>query len=205
MAIDDTIGELLETQEHFPHDKAELLRKCLVSAGKNGLAGMPVADKARMAWAMACYKLTMDDGVALFGKYVGNWGGAATRWRFDARTGGKTVASVTRASGAALHMEVRVSKTALCEGDTWDAAAVRVRILDEHGTPAPYAQLPVRFSLTGAAALIGPDTVTAEGGMTGTYVRTTGESGEAVLRISAAGLPEKEVRFSIQEQNVEQE
>ena len=205
VAIDDTIGELLETQEHFPHDKAELLRKCLVSAGKNGLAGMPVADKARMAWAMARYKLTMDDGVALFGKYVGNWGGAATRWRFDARTGGKTVASVTRASGAALHMDVRVSKTALCEGDTWDAAAVRVRILDEHGTPAPYAQLPVRFSLTGAAALIGPDTVTAEGGMTGTYVRTTGESGETVLRISAAGLPEEEVRFSIQGQNVEQE
>ncbi len=205
VAIDDTIGELLETQERFPHDKAELLRKCLISAGKHGLAGMPAADKARMAWAMARYRLTMDDGVALFGKYVGNWGGAATRWRFDARTGGETVASVTRASGGTLRMEVRVSHTALCEGDTWDAAAVRVRILDEYGTPAPYAQLPVRFSLTGAAALIGPDTVTAEGGMTGTYVRTVGESGEAILRISADGLPEEEVRFSIQAQNVGQE
>lgn len=205
VAIDDTIGELLETQERFPHDKAELLRKCLISAGKHGLAGMPAADKARMAWAMARYRLTMDDGVALFGKYVGNWGGAATRWRFDARTGGETVASVTRASGGTLRMEVRVSHTALFEGDTWDAAAVRVRILDEYGTPAPYAQLPVRFSLTGAAALIGPDTVTAEGGMTGTYVRTVGESGEAILRISADGLPEEEVRFSIQAQNVGQE
>lgn len=205
VAIDDTIGELLETQERFPHDKAELLRKCLISAGKHGLAGMPAADKARMAWAMARYRLTMEDGVALFGKYVGNWGGAATRWRFDARTGGETVASVTRASGGTLRMEVRVSHTALCEGDTWDAAAVRVRILDEYGTPAPYAQLPVRFSLTGAAALIGPDTVTAEGGMTGTYVRTVGESGEAILRISADGLPEEEVRFSIQAQNVGQE
>ena len=179
--IDDTIGELLETQEHFPHDKA------------------------RMAWAMARYKLTMDDGVALFGKYVGNWGGAATRWRFDARTGGETVASVTRASGAALHMEVRVSKTELSEGDTWDAAAVRIRILDEYGTLASYAQLPVRFRLTGAAALIGPTTAAAEGGMTGTYVRTTGESGEAVLRISAGGLPEEEVRFHITGKNVEQE
>ena len=205
VAIDDTIGELLETQERFPHDKAELLRKCLISAGKHGLAGMPAADKARMAWAMARYRLTMDDGVALFGKYVGNWGGAATRWRFDARTGGETVASVTRASGGTLRMEVRVSHTALCEGDTWDAAAVRIRILDEYGTPAPYAQLPVRFSLTGAAALIGPDTVTAEGGMTGTYVRTVGESGEAILRISADGLPEEEVCFSIQAQNVGQE
>ena len=47
--------------------------------------------------------------------------------------------------------------------------------------------------------------MTAEGGMTGTYVRTVGESGEAILRISADGLPEEEVRFSIQAQNVGQE
>ena len=82
---------------------------------------------------------------------------------------------------------------------------MRIRILDEYGTLASYAQLPVRFRLTGAAALIGPTTAAAEGGMTGTYVRTTGESGEAVLRISAGGLPEEEVRFHITGKNVEQE
>ena len=154
---------------------------------------------------MVRYKLTMDDGVALFGKYVGNWGGEATHWRFDARTGGKTVASVTRASGATLHMDVRASKTELIETDTWDAAAVRIHILDEYGTMASYAQLPVHFSVTGAAALIGPETAVAEGGMTGTYIRTIGENGEAVLRISAGGLPEEEVRFHIKRKNVEQE
>ena len=121
--------------------------------------------------------------------------------RFEARTGGKTVASVTRASGSKLHMEVKVSQTALREGDTYDAAAVRVRILDEYGTPAVYAQLPVRFDLTGDAALIGPDIVTAEGGMCGTYVRTLGKEGEASLHISAPGLPDEEIRFTVQSTN----
>lgn len=41
--------------------------------------------------------------------------------------------------------------------------------------------------------------------MTGTYVRTTGESGEPFSAFPPAGLPEEEVRFSIQGQNVEQE
>lgn len=200
IAIDDTIGEMLETQEHFPHEKAELLRQCLVSAGKYGLS-MPAADKAKLAWAMVRYKMKFTDGMALYGKYVGNWGGEATRWRFEARTGGKTVASVTRASGSRLRMEIKVSQTALREGDTYDAAAVRVRILDEYGTPAVYAQLPIRFALAGDAAFIGPDIVTAEGGMCGTYVRTIGKDGEARLRISAHGLPDEEIRFTIRSTN----
>ena len=58
--------------------------------------------------------------------------------------------------------------------------------VDEHGNVAPYAQLPVRFALEGAAELVGPSVVTAEGGMTGTYVKTTGETGTATLTITTA-------------------
>ena len=63
-------------------------------------------------------------------------------------------------------------------------ASVRIRILDEHGNLAPYAQLPVQFTLEGDARLVGPAVVTAEGGMTGTYVKTTGKTGEAKLTIT---------------------
>ena len=63
-------------------------------------------------------------------------------------------------------------------------ASVRIRILDEHGNVAPYAQLPVQFALEGEAELVGPKVVTAEGGMTGTYVKTLGKTGEAKLTIT---------------------
>ena len=197
MRVVDTVGCLLETQEGFDKKKADLLRKCLVAIGKKGLASLSPADYARMAWAMVRYKLTMDDAVKLYGKYIGNWGGEATVWRFDAIDGGNVVASVTCCPSSKLHLEVTVSATTLEETQSYDMAAVRIHILDEFGNIAPYAQLPVKLSLEGAAGLVGPDVVTAEGGMCGTYIRTAGISGTARLTVSAPGLEAVSTEFSV--------
>ena len=197
MVLDDTIGQLLETQEGFDKQKAELLKKALNSAARYGLAGMPKSDLLRMGYAMLRYKMTFKDGVALYGKYVGNWGGAATVWQFDAIKNGEVVKSVTCCPSAKLHLEPVPSCTELKEGATYDMAAVRIRILDEFGNVAPYAQLPVRLKLEGAAELVGPDVVTAEGGMCGTYIRTTGESGSAKLAVSADGLTTVTIGFTV--------
>ena len=198
MRVEDTVGCLLETQEGFSSKKAALLRKCLVAIGKKGLAGLSPADYVRMAWAMMRYKLTMDDAVKLYGKYIGNWGGEATVWRFDAMECGEVVASVTCCPSAKLQLEVKASHTVLTEGNTYDMAAVRIRILDEFGNIAPYAQLSVKFTLTGVAELVGPDTVTAEGGMCGTYIRTIGTSGHATLTVSTGQTEPISLEFTIQ-------
>lgn len=199
--VDDTIGCLLETQEGFPRQKAALLRKCLISAGKHGLANMPLGDKLKMLWAMARYKMTFSDGVDLYGKYVGNWGGASTRWRFTAKKNGVAVAERVCCPGKALHLEARVSKTRLREGDRYDMAAVRIRILDEQENLAVYAQLPVRFSVEGAIALVGPAVSAAEGGMCGCYVKTTGETGPGVLRLSTAQTDSVSIDFIVGEEH----
>ena len=193
----DTIGCLLNTQEGFTGAKERLLHECLVSAGRHGLANMPLGDKLKMLWCMAAYRLSFADGVALYGKYVGNWGGAATRWRFEARRDGKTVCSVLRAPGRAARLDVRVSSTALVERQSYDMAAVRVRVLDECGAVASYAQLPVTLSTEGDIALAGADTVTAEGGMCGTYVRSLGRAGRGTLRLKARGLDEVKIEFTV--------
>ena len=195
--MDDTIGCLLETQEGFDKKKADLLRTCLLTIQKKGLTDMTPADMAKMGYAMMKYGMKYQDAVALYGKYVGNWGGEATVWRLDAEKDGQVVKSVICSPSAKLHMEVTPSHTALTEGDTYDMAAVRIRILDEFGNIAPYAQLPVKLQLEGPAQLIGPDVVAAEGGMTGTYIKTTGETGEAVLTVSTAQTDSVQVRFTL--------
>jgi beta-galactosidase len=83
------------------------------------------------------------------------------------------------------------------EKQSYDMAAVRIRILDEFGNIAPYAQLPVKLQLEGAAELVGPDVVTAEGGMTGAYIRTTGAKGTAKLTVSTPQTPSVTVTFSL--------
>ncbi len=194
---DDTIGALLETKEGFGRRKAAILRRCLLAAGKYGLAGLPLGYKLKLAWCMVRYRMRFSDGVALYGKYVGNWGGESTRWRFEARRGGKAVASVTCSPSAELHLEVRASHTALTESASYDMAAVRIRILDGNDRIAPYAQLPVHFSLTGDAQLVGPDTATAEGGMCGTYIRTLGRAGSAQLTIRTDQTEPVNLHFTI--------
>ena len=196
--VDDTIGELLESQEGFPPEKAKLLRECLLAAGRYGLANLPASYKAKMLWCMARYGLKYQDGVELYGKYVANWGGEATVWRFDGIKDGKTVASVTCRPSARLHLEVRASHTALTEKDSYDMAAVRVRILDENGNPAPYTQLPVTFALSGELELAGPSVVTAEGGMCGTYVRTRGKAGCAALTVHTEQTEDVTVHFTVE-------
>ena len=93
------------------------MRDCLLAAGKYGLAGLPLAYKVKFGWCMLRYKMSFADGVALYGKNVGNWGGEATRWRFDAVQDGNVVRSVTLCPSAKLHLEVKVSRTALREKD----------------------------------------------------------------------------------------
>ena len=198
MVMDDRIGCLLEQKEGFSKEKAALLRDCLNAIGKYGLADLPKTYLAKMGYAMVKYGLKYEDAVALYGKYVANWGGEATVWRFEGRKNGEVVASVTCCPSAQLHLEVKPSHTALREGATYDLAAVRIRILDAFGNPAPYAQLPVQFHLEGPAELVGPSVVTAEGGMCGTYIRTTGKTGNGKLTASTYGMDRVEVEFAIE-------
>ena len=195
--LDDPIGCLLETQEGFTGKKEKRLHDCLLAAGAVGLANMSLSDKAKMGWCMLRYGLSFADGTALYGKYVGNWGTKATKWRFDAKIGGEVVASRTCCPGSRLHLEVIPSRTVLYEGDTYDMAAVRIRVVDENGSLAPYGSLPVSFKLRGPAELVGPATVCAEGGSCGTYIRTVGRAGKVRLTLSTPQTPAVTLEFEV--------
>ena len=158
---------------------------------------MPFIDKIKLAWIMLRYHKTYADAVDLYSRYVGNWGGDATVWRIDAVKNGVVTASRTLTPSADLKLEVKTSSTVLKEGDTYDMAAVRIRILDGNGATAVYAQLPVSFRTEGDIELVGPSIATAEGGMTGTYVRTVGNTGEGRLFINVPGLDPVEVNFEV--------
>lgn len=196
--VNDTIGALLESEEGFDSKKAAAIRECLLAAGKYGLSLMPLKYKLKLGWCMVRYRMRFQDGLNLYGKYVGNWGGEATRWRFDARTNGEIVSSVTKSPSAALHLDVVPSSNVLRLGDTYDMAAVRITIRDAFDNVVPYAQLPVTLETDGAIQLIGPEVVTAEGGMCGTYLRTTGETGFAALRISVPQMEPVVVKFNVE-------
>lgn len=182
--IDDFIGELLITQEGFDEKTAAAVKECLLAVAKFGPSSLPPKILAKFARLMLLKGFKFSDGVELYGKYIGNWGGEATKWRFDAVKGGKLICSVTRSPGQRVRLEVSTSKTKLCEGDTYDAAAVRIRAVDEHGNLAPYWQEPVILKCSGPIMLIGPEIISLKGGSGGCYVKTCGSSGSAELCVN---------------------
>ncbi len=195
--IDDLIGELIKENEHFPETEAKLIHDCLLAAKEKGMSNLPLSIKLKLLYAMKHYHLTMEDGYRLFGTYVGNWGGKATIWRFDAVSHGKVIKSVVKTPDSRLHLEVKNSNPCLHEGGTYDMSAIRIRLLDSNDNLASYAQLPVRFSTEGPIEIAGPDVAVLEGGMSGTYVRTTGAKGNAVLHIETDQTAPVSVSFII--------
>ena len=195
--MDDIVGDLLQSQEGFDKKKADAVRKVLLTIADKGLEYLSAADKLNMARVAMKYKMDFQTAWDLYGKYIGNWGGEATVWRVDAVTKGKVVASRIYCPNTNLRLEVTPSATVLREKDSYDAAAVRIRVVDGNGNTASYAQIPVKLTLEGEAQLIGPDLLAAEGGMCGTYIRTTGRSGEAKLTISTPQTESVTITFNI--------
>ena len=194
--IDDTIGKLLETNEHFSKEKAADIRKCLLASKKYG-SNLPLRYRLLYAKMMFQYKLSYSDGVTLFGKYVSGWGSDSITWRFDAIKNGKVVKSIIKRPSTKLHLSYQVSRTSLVEGSCYDMSAIRIQVKDEYHNLASYAQLPLNLITTGPIEIVGPNTVVTEGGMTGTYIKTTGEEGEAVLTISTPDCSAITIYFTI--------
>ena len=197
VAMDDMIGNLLETQEGFDSSKAEFLHDLLLSAERNGLQPMSAFAKTRIRFAMLKYGLTHADLSALYRKYVSGWVAEPARWRVDAIRGGEVVKSRILTPGTRLHIEAKASQFSLMEGETYDMALVRIRILDENDNLASYAQFPIILATEGVIHVVGPKVITAEGGMCGCLVRTDGWSGEGKLTVYTESGLETSVDFVV--------
>ena len=119
---------------------------------------------------------------------MGDWGGNATVYRFEAIKNGLIVKTVEKSPMKAKQLKVQCSHTELSEKNTYDVAAVQFRMESEKNNLLPFNQDIVTLSTEGPIEIIGPKTISLRGGMGGTYVKTTGEAGEAKLTLQAEGL-----------------
>ncbi len=197
--IDDTIGNLLEEIEGFDSNKANEIRICLNAAAKYGMANLPLKYKLKFAKVMLKYHMSFNDGYILYSKYVGNWGGEATKWKFEAIKDGKVIKSVIKTPGTSLHLEAIPSSYKLIDNETYDTISIRIRILDENNNLASYSQLPINISVSDSLEIIGPSIVTLEGGMAGTYIKSIGKYGDGTVSISSPYLDTVTIQIKIEE------
>ncbi|MDE6420551.1 MAG: glycoside hydrolase family 2 protein, partial [Lachnospiraceae bacterium] len=198
IVLDDFIGDQIVKNEAFAPAQAELIKKGLNVTARNGLSHMPLSVKRAALWLMLRYHMKPQEAVVLYNKYIGDWGGTATAYRFEAVKNGKVVKTVIKKPMRRVALWTDTDHTVLRENVSYDVAAVRIRAVDEYGNVLPYFQEPVTLRTTGPIELIGPDVISLRGGMGGTYVRTTGECGEAELLLTTQQAESVRIAFRIE-------
>ncbi|MBP5298496.1 MAG: glycoside hydrolase family 2 protein, partial [Lachnospiraceae bacterium] len=195
--IDDFVGDQMETVEHYKPSFAKDLKKGLNLASRYGLESAPKKFYLLAAKVLTVDKIKYSTLVDLYGKYIGEWGGEATVYRFDAIKDGEVVASVVKEPFREVVLEANAYRTELKEENSYDVTEVRIRALDQKGNVLPFYNDPITLSIQGDAELIGPACLNLQGGMAGTYVKTKGKTGEATLTVSGIHTKPIEIHFNI--------
>lgn len=181
--IDDYIGDALEVSEGMPHKKAEEVKELLNGVARTGLYHMGPMLMAKAGIIAAKYRMKMDEAVALYGKYIGGWGGKGSTYKFEAVKNGDVVRELIVSTCTRAHLIAKPSTDTLYEGKTYDVALVRIHAVDENEGLLNFCNDPVTFTTDGPIEVIGPSMVSLNGGMGGVYVRSTG-TGDATLTIT---------------------
>ena len=194
--IEDFIGDALERNEGFTPVQARFTKDILNHSARFGYSRLPPKLLLKTLWLMLRFGMRPHDAVELYQKYIGNWGGRSTEYRFEAVKNGQVVGTVIKGPMTSLQLEARPSHTVLRENGAWDAALVRLSMHDQNGNILPFWNGPVTLETEGPIELIGPQITVLQGGLGGTFVKTTGDSGPAALIASAQDAPAIRIEFT---------
>ena len=181
--IDDFIGELIEKNEGFSVKDSEIAKKILKDVQNYGTK-MPLKTKLRVLYILRKYKLTMDQGVSLFYKYLSNWGSKQSDYRFDGYINDHFVKSVTKSMYRTFDYELIPTRKVLNIGDTYDSTRVVIKKVDQNSEIAPYAFDPVEIYVENLE-LVGPKLQSLNNGLLAFWVKTINPgTGKIVVKIN---------------------
>lgn len=195
--IDDFIGDSFAQNERFRPKHAKEITDAMNLVARGSLNHIPKRLYLTALKLLLIYHIDFAEVTRLYTKYIGDWGGTATIYRFDAIKDGKVVKSVTKEPVREIRLEAEADHTILTEQHSYDVALVRIRAVDDHGNVLPFYQEPVRLITEGDISIIGPDTIALQGGMGGTYVKSTGRSGRGALLLQTQTAGEIRIPFQI--------
>ena len=195
--IDDFIGDSFAQNERFRPKHAKEITDAMNLVARGSLNHIPKRLYLTALKLLLIYHIDFAEVTRLYTKYIGDWGGTATVYRFDAIKDGKVVKSVTKEPVREIRLEAEADHTILTEQHSYDVALVRIRTVDDHGNVLPFYQEPVRLITEGDISIIGPDTIALQGGMGGTYVKSMGRSGRGALLLQSQTAGEVRIPFQI--------
>ncbi|MCR5388403.1 MAG: glycoside hydrolase family 2 protein [Lachnospiraceae bacterium] len=200
--VDDFIGDAIETGETGSDTYKRELKEALNIVALYGMSHPPKRFYMLAAKLVIFHHMNPADAVKLYNKYIGDWGGQATEYRFEAVKNGEVIKTLVKKPFEHLKLEAVADHTALCEKESYDMAAIRIRATDENGNTAHFFNEPLHFETKGDIELVGENCVSFKGGMCGAYVKTVGKEGKGELLISNPQTGSAAVYFTVGKEKI---
>lgn len=192
--IDDLIGDALEVSEGMSKWDANNMKKVLMASSVHGM-NLPLRYKLRMAIAILRYGISIEEGVTLYSKYVGNWGGTRTIYRFEGYKDGELMKTVVKGNVRHPRLVAKADYEVVPLRETYEVNRIVVQAVCENGNVLPYAFDGLSVEVSGPVELVEP-IQSLVGGAAAVYVKTTGK-GVATVSIKSGQFGQCEVEFTI--------
>ena len=199
--IDDYIGDALdEGESDLPKKARDELKLLLNEVSRAGLYNVKKSMLARAGLLSVRYKISMNDAINLYNKYIGDWGSSSTEYRFEAMNEGEVVKTLVIKPMTEKKLVASADHTELFEGKSYDVSAIRFKMTDDNNNQLVFSNEPIILTTTGPIEIIGPTTTQCYGGMGGTYVKTVGEEGKASLSLETTTGEKCVIEFEVKKE-----
>ena len=181
--IDDLIGDTMMNQEHMSRKDAEMTKRILKSITTHGNR-LSLKHKLQTLYLLKKYKMTFDEGVKMFFRYISGWGTEGMSYRFDGYQDGKLVQSIIKSNTSQTDLIIQTDDHQMEVKESYDVKRYVIKKVNQHGEILPYACDVILLSTEGSIEIIGPKELALQGGAIGFWVKTN-HQGHGVIQIKS--------------------
>ena len=193
--IDDLVGKTFK-EERFNKKSWPRIAKMFTHAATQGFNALTLKEKLYLAYMMKKYKVTYAELVDYYNIHVGSWGGMAKTYTFKGYINDQVVVQKKIGPSKKFDLEVEASKTVLTNKETFDAARVVIKHIDENGSLMQYSNRVIKIETEGPIKVLGDSAQALLGGQLSLFVFSKNEPGKSRLTISMDGIV-KEIKFEV--------
>lgn len=174
--VDDLVGQTFK-EERFPKRMWPKIAKMFTHAATQGFNALTIKEKIYLLITMAKYKVTYADLVDYYNTYVGSWGGIAKTYTFKGYKNDQLVVEKKVGPSKKFDLSVECNKTTLVNADTYDAARISIKHIDENGSIMQYSNRVITIETEGPIKVLGDSHQSLLGGQLSLYVESLGQKG----------------------------
>jgi beta-galactosidase len=194
--VDDMVGELFD--EGYSKKDSRKIVRFMNYVSRTGYAHLTWKNYLPYLGFFLRKHITFEKLSGWFYKYESTWGEIVNTFEVKAYQGDKEVAHEVFSPSVRFDYDLKVSKTALVNADTYDVSRVSILAVDQNHHQLHYAFDPITFETQGPIQVLGPTTASIKGGSLAVYVRSLKTAAKTTAKLTLkTPLGPKTIEFSV--------